>query len=106
MKKVVVLVAMGLFTIGSSFAGSDPVLIDEISQKVNIDLSTITLDEYEVDFVQVQFKIYDGLIQIVKIEASQVELMELIISKLKEIHVRTPYNESEIHNYNFTFEKK
>ncbi|MDX2362645.1 MAG: hypothetical protein QNK23_17685 [Crocinitomicaceae bacterium] len=106
MKRVIVLVAMGLFTIGSSFAGSDPVLIEEISQKVKIDLSMITLNEYEEDFVQVQFKIYDGLIQIVNIEASQAELMELVISELKEIHVRTPYSESEIHNYNFTFEKK
>ena len=106
MKKAVILIVMGLCTIGSSFAGSDPILIDEISQKVQIDLSTIILDKYEKDFVQVQFKIYDGLIQIVKIEASQVALMDLIISELKEIHIRTPYSESEIHNFNFTFEKK
>ncbi|MFT5860047.1 MAG: hypothetical protein ACI865_002155 [Flavobacteriaceae bacterium] len=106
MKKVVVLIAMGLFTFGSSFAGSDPVLIDEISQKVKIDLSTITLDKYEADFVLVQFKIYDGLIQIIKVEASQPELRELVIAELKEIHVKTPYSESEIHNFNFTFEKK
>tara|TARA_B110000305_G_scaffold154647_1_gene171339 strand:+ start:2261 stop:2581 length:321 start_codon:yes stop_codon:yes gene_type:complete len=106
MKKVVVLIVMGLFTIGSSFAGSDPALIEEISQKVKIDLSSITLNEYEEDFVQVKFKIYDGLIQIVNIESSQLELMELIISELNEIHVRTPYSESEIYNFNFTFEKK
>ncbi|MCJ8288490.1 MAG: hypothetical protein HRT58_00545 [Crocinitomicaceae bacterium] len=106
MKKVVILIAMGLFTIGSSFAGSDPVLIEEISQKVTIDLSTITLDKYEKDFVLVQFKIYDGLIQIVKIEASQPELKYLIISELEEIHIKTPYSESEIHNFNFTFKKK
>ncbi|MDX2360965.1 MAG: hypothetical protein QNK23_09175 [Crocinitomicaceae bacterium] len=106
MKRIVVLIVIGLFTIGSSFAGSDPVLIEEISQKVNIDLSTITLDQYEEDFVQVQFMIYDGLIQIVNIEASQPELKELVISALKEIHIRTPYSESEIQNYIFTFEKK
>jgi len=106
MKKTVVLIAMGLFTIGSSFAGSNPILTDEISQKVKIDLSTITLDKYEEDFVHVQFKIYNGLIQIVKIEGSQAELIGLIISELKEIHVQTPYSESEVHNFNFTFQKK
>lgn len=106
MRKVIVLVAIGLFTIGSSFAGSDPVLIKEIRQKVKIDLSTITLDQYSKDFVDVRFKIYDGVIQIIKIKASQLELKELILNELKEIHVRTPYSETEIHNYNFTFEKK
>ena len=106
MKKVVILIAMGLITIGSSFAGSDPVLIEEISQKVKINLSSITLDEYKKDFVQVKFKIYDGLIQIVNIKSSQIELMELIVKELDDIHVKTPYSESEIHNFNFTFEKK
>ena len=106
MKNLIVLIAMSFFTIGSSFASSDPVLHEEISQKVNIDLSKIVLDKYETDFVLVEFKIYDGLIQIVNIEASQSVLKSLIIAALEEIHVGTPYNESEIHNYNFTFEKK
>jgi len=106
MKRLVVVMAMGFFTVGSSLAGSNPVLIEEISQKVNIDLSTITLDKFGKDFVHVQFKIYDGLIQVESIEASQVGLKELVIEELKEIHVRTPYSESEVHNYRFTFEKK
>lgn len=106
MRNAIILIAIGLFTIGTSLAGSNPILIEEISQKVEIDLSTITLDQYQADFVHVQFKIYDGLIQIVNIEASQVILMELIMNELKEIHIRTPYSESEILNFNFTFEKK
>ena len=106
MKNLIVLIAMSLLTISSSFAGSDPGLIEEISQKVKINLSTIILDKYKKDFVKVQFKIYDGLIQIESIESSQVELMEMIANKLNEIHVKTPYSESEIHNFNFTFEKK
>lgn len=106
MKRVIVLVATSLFIAGSCFAGFDPVLIKEIRQKVKIDLSTITLDAYDNDFVEVQFKIYDGVIQIEKIEASQLELMELVIKELKEIHIRTPYSESDVHQYNFTFEKK
>ena len=106
MKKVIILIVMGLFTISSSFAASDPALAEEISQKVKINLSSITLDEYKADFVQVRFKIYDGLIKIVQIEASQTELKELIINELKEIHIITPYSESEVHNFNFTFVKK
>ena len=106
MKKLIVLIVMGLFTISSSFAGSNPELREEISQKVNIDLSSITLDKYEKDFVHVQFTIFDGLIQIENIEGSQLELMDLIISELEEIHVKTPYTENEIHNFNFTFTKK
>ena len=106
MKNLIILLAMGFLTIGSSYASSDPVLHKEISQKVNIDLSKITLDKYEEDFVLVEFKIYDGLIQIINIEESQLALKSLIIKSLEEIHVRTPYSETEIHSYNFTFEKK
>lgn len=106
MKKLVVVMAMGFFTVGSSLAGTTPGLVDEISEKVSVDLSTITLDKFGEDFVKVQFKIYDGLIQIQNIEASQADLKELIIDELREIHVRTPYSESKIHNYKFTFEKK
>jgi hypothetical protein len=106
MKRIVVLIVMGLFSISMSFAESDPELIEEISEKVQIDLSAITLDQYEQDFVKVEFKIYDGLIQIVNIKASQPELKKLIISELKEIHVKNPYSESEVYNFNFTFKKK
>ena len=106
MKNLTILVALVFFTIGSSFASSDPLLHKEISQKVNVDLSTIILDKYEANFVLVEFKIYDGLIQIVNIEASQSALKSLIIKELEKLHVNTPYSESEIHNYNFTFEKK
>lgn len=106
MKKLIVLFAISILSVSTSLAGSDPVLLQEISQKVNMDLSTITLDQYEEDFVQVQFKIYDGLILIENIEASQSELKKLIIKELKGIHISTPYSESEVHNFNFTFEKK
>lgn len=106
MKRIVILVTMSLFIVGSCFAGFDPILTKEIRQKVKIDLSTITLGKYDLDFVEVQFKIYDGIIQIEKIEASQLELMELVIKELREIHIRTPYSESDIYKYNFTFEKK
>ncbi|MDG1330947.1 MAG: hypothetical protein P8P74_01350 [Crocinitomicaceae bacterium] len=106
MKKVIVLIAISLLNIGSSFAGSDPELKEEITQKVQIDLSGITLDKYEEDFVHVEFKIYDGLINVVNIKASQPELKELIMDKLNEIHIKTSYSENEIHNFNFTFKKK
>ena len=106
MKKLIVLLAISILSVSTSLAGSDPALFQEISQKVNMDLSTITLDQYQEDFVQVQFKIYDGLILIENIEASQSELKDLIIKELKDIHISTPYSESEVHNFNFTFEKK
>ena len=103
MKKIIVLLATALFPMNYSFAGSDPMLSNEIRQKLEIDLSTIRLDQYSTDFVDVKFKIFDGVI---KIEASQLELKELVRTELLEIHIRTPYNENEIHNFNFTFEKK
>ncbi len=106
MKNIIVLFATAFFTINSSFASSDPMLSNEIRQKLKIDLSTIRLDQYSTDFVDVKFKIYDGVIKIIKIEASQLELKELVMTELLEIHIRTPYNENEIHNFNFTFEKK
>ena len=106
MKNLAALIVIVFFTIGSSIAGSSPNLFQEISQKVKTDLSTITLNEHQEDFVLVQFKIYDGLIQIEKIEGSQLELKELIICELKDIHITTPYSESEIHSFNFTFEKR
>lgn len=106
MKKVVVLVAISLFNIGFGFAGSDPELKEEITQKMQIDLSTITLDKYQGDFVNVQFKIFDGAIYVLNIEGSQDELKQLVMTKLNEIHVHTPYSESEVHNFKFTFKKK
>jgi PDZ domain-containing secreted protein len=103
MKKIIVLLAICLLTISSSFAQSVPGLKKEISQKVNVDLSSIHLNEKEDDFVKVKFKIYDGIIKVLNIEASQTILKDLIISKLNEIEITTPSNEIEVHNFHFTF---
>lgn len=104
MKNIVTLVAISLFTISSIIAQNDTNLKTEISEKVNIDLRKVNLNQNGNDFVQVKFKINDGLIQIVDIEASQVKLKDLIISELMDIRVRMPYSEHETHNFKFTFE--
>ena len=106
MKRIVSLMVIGLFSISMSFAESNPELIEEIGEKVQIDLSAITLDQYEQDFVKVEFKIYDGLIQIVNIKASQPELRDMIISELEAIKVKNPYSETKVYNFNFTFKTK
>ncbi|MFK7783884.1 MAG: hypothetical protein AB8B56_02150 [Crocinitomicaceae bacterium] len=106
MKKVVVLIAISLFNIGFGFAESDPELKEEITQKMQIDLSGITLGKYQDDFVNVQFRIFDGTIYVLDIQGSQNELKQLVIDQLNEIHVHTPYSESEVHNFKFTFKKQ
>jgi len=105
MKKLVVLLAVGLLTISSSFSAVNPELVREIESKVFVDLSQIELDEYNQDYVMVSFKIIDHEIKIQEINSTNSELKSKIIDELYEMRIDSDYNSRETYMYKFTFEK-
>jgi hypothetical protein len=105
MKKLIVAFVIGLLSMGTSFAASNPGLANEINEKVVIDLSDIELDQYSTDYVLVSFKIENGQIKINEIQGSQVELKKLIIKRLVQMNIESNYNADETYRYKFTFEK-
>jgi len=104
MKKLIVLCVVSLLTISSSFATKNPELVQEIERKVIVDLSGVELDEYNTDYVLVDFKIIDDEIKIVEINGTSAELKEIIIKELCEIEVDSEYNSKYTYRYKFTFE--
>jgi hypothetical protein len=105
MKKIVLLVAMAFLMINTASAGNNPNLKKLLNRKVKIDLTHIELDKYTTDFVKVSFKIIKGEIQIVNIQGSQNELKKEITKALKKLNITCDYEEGEIYEYKFTFEK-
>ena len=71
-----------MLTISSSFATKNPGLVQEIERKVIVDLSGVELDEYNMDYVLVDFKIIDDEIKIVEINGTSAELKEIIIKEM------------------------
>ena len=105
MKKVAFALMVGILAFSPTFASNNPELVEEIHEKVIIDLSTIELDKYNQDYVLVHFKISNGRIDILEAHGSTIELKELIVKKLMQLDIKSNYLESGIYRYNFTFEK-
>lgn len=103
MKKVIVFFA-ALFISVSSFAGNGPTLAKEIRNKAFIDLSSISLDVFNRDFVSVKFKIVDGEIEILKINGSQDVLEERVQEKLESMQIDSDYEEDKVYVLKFKFE--
>lgn len=104
MKKLIVLFAVLLLTVSSSFATKNPELVREIQSKVIVDLSRVDLDEYNPDYILVEFKIIDDEINILEINGTSKELKEMIIKELCEIEVDSNYNSNFTYRFKFTFE--
>lgn len=105
MKKVVLVLAFGFFSLFSLFAGTVPGLDSEMEQKVVVDLSEIQLDKYVEDYVLVSFNIVDGIIKIDEISGTQVVLTKAIIKELVQMRVESKYDADVTYRYKFTFEK-
>ena len=106
MKRVIVLIVMSVLTISSSFASIDPDLRREIEKKVIVDLSKVEINESNIDYVMVSFRIEDCKIIIQDISGSNSELKEIILKKLYKLNIESECNEQQTYNYNFTFEKR
>ena len=104
MKKLALLLVMGLVAL-SSFGGNNPELSEEISEGMNIDLSTVELNEYEEDFVEVTFRVINGQIKIQGLKATQYELKRLVVKKLITMRIKSDYEAGKIYRCRFTFEK-
>ena len=104
MKTLTVLLIMGAISFGTVFANNnDPILKKEITKKVTIDLKQEGVDFSCKDFVKVSFKIYEGEIQILEMNATQVALKELVERELEEMKITSPYGFNQTYYYKFTF---
>lgn len=106
MKKLVVVLVAAILSIGTSFAGSNPGLIEEIEEKVIIDLNGVELDRYNEDYVIVSFQIIDDEIKIQEINGSSDQLKEKVIKELYAIHVDSAYESGKTYNFRFTFDEQ
>ncbi|MFT5778153.1 MAG: hypothetical protein ACI837_001109 [Crocinitomicaceae bacterium] len=104
MRKLIVVFVLGVLSISSSLAGG-PRLVDEIKEKVILDLSDVELNQYAEDYVLVSFKIVNGKIEIKDISGTQVELKKLIVKKLVQMNIESNYNVNALYSYKFKFEK-
>ena len=103
MKKFILMV--GFFTASISFAAVNPSLKSEIVNKVSPDLSTVELNEAHQDFVVVSFSIKDHQINIIDIQGSQEELIQIIKKELSDMFITKEYSDTDVFNYKFTFKQ-
>lgn len=104
MKKLVLCLVLGFSTMSYSMPISGGIG-SELKNKVNVDLSAIQLNKYEEDYVLVDFKVVDGMIEIVKASGTQSDLIELMVSELQTLVVESGYEKDMVYRYKFTFEK-
>ena len=102
MKKLILIVAILAAT--TSFGAKNPSL-SEIVENATLDLSKIELNEYHQDFVIVSFSIKDHQISIIDILGSQEELIQLITSELRDLHIEREYSDTDVFYYKFIFKK-
>ena len=105
MKSIITILVFVLFVSSFSFAGENPLLANEIRTKLSVDLSRITLNPWQKDFVKVSFHIVDGEIEILRIKGSLRELESIMEAELQNMHIESPYEEGITYEYRFTFEK-
>lgn len=103
MKKIALVLVMGLITVSPLLASGTPNLNKELNQKVSIDLNEEGVEVDGKDFVKVSFTIRDGEIVILEMNSTQKELKDLIIRELEKIHVQSEYGFNQTYNYKFTF---
>ncbi|MFT4600423.1 MAG: hypothetical protein ACI857_000597 [Arenicella sp.] len=104
MKKLLVIV--GILVTSITFGSGNPSLKNEIVKQIHPDLSGIELDRFHEDFVVVSFYVKDFQIHILEIQGSQDELIKMITAELADMDIKREYLDSDIYNYEFTFEKR
>ncbi len=104
MKKLMLSLALSFAGFSFSFA-STPCVVHEIEQKFYVDISHIELDQYLEEFVDVEFTIENGEINILKINGTQTVLEEVVLRELSEMQIESACSPEIIHRYKFTFRK-
>ena len=72
--KTVLILLICLLGVSTSFGINEPLLRNEIINKIKLDFNEVELDKYHQDFVAISFTIVNGKIQIVEANSSQLEL--------------------------------
>lgn len=103
--KTVILI-LGMVLVNASFAGTNPSLKNEIIEKIHPDLTEFDFDEYHENFVVVSFTITDFQIQILEIQGSNPQLINMITNELVNLNMEKVYTEGDIYNYKFIFTKR
>ena len=103
MKKFILMI--GILVASTSFGATNPSLKNEIVENVNPDISKVKLNEPHQDFVVVSFSIKDFQINIIDIQGSQEELIQLITRELRDMFILREYSDTDVYNYKFTFKK-
>lgn len=83
-----------------------PDLVQELLDKMILDLSEVEFHEEFHDYVIVQFTICDQRIDIHSIEGSNQEVIEAVQIKMNRLEIHADHQEDKVYNFKFTFEKQ
>lgn len=103
MKTLVCIV--GLLLSHMSFSNSNPCLKNEIETSIHPDLSQFEFDMHHENFVVVQFEIRNFQIEILEIQGSSEELIEMITEELSQVTIDDTYTDGDSYSYKFIFKK-
>lgn len=103
--KTLALITMLLIS-SISFGKVNPILKNELQEKIIIDLSEIELDNNKEDYVEVAFTVTNGEIDIISIYETQLELVEKVKNKLTLLALEGEYDANTTYSFKFTFEKQ
>ena len=102
MKKIIVIIAIGISSVSMSFATKPITLANEIKQKVFTNLKSNEKEKFNKNYVIVNFKIIDGKIKVSEINSSSLQMKNFIINKLNQIKINSNYEENKTYKYKFT----
>ena len=101
MKKIILLAGILITTV--TFGSEKPSLNRQIEREVKPDLSEVELNEFYQDFVVVRFYIKDSKIQLIGIQGSKEQLIQLISKELTDMFIQEVHPQTDVYNYKFIF---
>ncbi|UKN00458.1 hypothetical protein K6119_12020 [Paracrocinitomix mangrovi] len=101
----IAILTIGLALANISFAGLNPSLKKEITEKVQLDLSQFEFDTHHENFVVVSFSIENFQIEILEIQGTSEILINMMTLELNNLKIDRLYSQGNIYNYKFVFKK-
>jgi hypothetical protein len=105
MKKLMLMLVVGVFISNNSFGANDPSLKSELTEKIIIDLSDVELSEDQQESVAVSFYICDGKIEIAEISGTNEAVILKVKQKLSLLKIEAEYDEGSLYRYNLEIDK-
>lgn len=101
---LIILIITGASFTGKSYANSGAQLSEKIEEAVKFKKGALSLEENNVDFVKVSFRIMkDGKLEILALNYSDEKVKTQLISKLSQITIIDNQDFDKVYNYNFSF---